>query len=51
MRRNFCPPSQKDSGSRGIRGDEAPSGEVALRMIAADSPQMVGLNIMMPGMS
>ena len=37
--------------SRGIRGDEAPSGEVALRMIAADAPQVVGLDIMMPGMS
>ncbi len=36
---------------RGIRADEAPSGEEALRMIAVDAPQVVVLDIMMPGMS
>lgn len=36
---------------RGIRADEAPGGEEALRMIAADAPQVVVLDIMMPGMS
>ncbi len=36
---------------RGIRADEAPGGEEALRMIAADPPQVVVLDIMMPGMS
>ncbi len=37
--------------SRGIRADEALGGEVALRVIAADAPQVVGLDIMMHGMS
>lgn len=36
---------------RGIRADEARRGEVALRMIAADAPQVVRLDIMMPGIS
>jgi DNA-binding response OmpR family regulator len=36
---------------RGIQAEEAPSGEEALRMIAADAPQVVVLDIMMPGMS
>jgi DNA-binding response OmpR family regulator len=36
---------------RGIRADEAASGEEALAMIAADPPQVVVLDIMMPGMS
>ena len=36
---------------RGICADEAPSGEDALAMIAADPPQVVVLDIMMPGMS
>jgi CheY-like chemotaxis protein len=35
----------------GIRADEAPSGAVALRMMAAEAPRVVGLDIMMPGMS
>jgi CheY-like chemotaxis protein len=34
-----------------IRADEAPSGAVALRMMAAEAPRVVGLDIMMPGMS
>ncbi|MGB6064373.1 MAG: response regulator [Desulfomonilaceae bacterium] len=36
---------------RGIHADEASSGEEALRMIAANAPQVVVLDIMMPGMS
>jgi CheY-like chemotaxis protein len=36
---------------RGIHAEKALSGEVALRIIAADAPQVVGLDIMMPGMN
>jgi DNA-binding response OmpR family regulator len=36
---------------RGIHAEKALSGEVALRMIVADAPQVVVLDIMMPDMS
>ncbi len=35
---------------RGIQADETGSGEEALRLIANDAPQVVVLDVMMPGM-